>query len=107
MSFLYPRPATSCFKITSMMFCVLGERLLERIANIWQYRQMTGTLYGLCYLLLKLQAGSRQTAGKYLALLIDKLQQEVRILVVDVFDTILLKAAVLRLDLRTLYGFIH
>jgi len=48
-----------------------------------------------------------QSAGKYLSLFIDKLQQKIRILVVDILDAVFLEAAVLGLYFSPLYGFIY
>src|SRR5262245_57343476 len=107
MSFLYPRPATSCFNITSMFVYFIGLRLLERVANVWKQCQVTGTLNSLGDFLLKLQACTCKSARKDLALLVHKLQKEVRIFVVDILYTVLLKAAVFWLNLSALNGFIH
>jgi len=68
---------------------------------------MARALYGLRYFLLKLPACAGEPAGKDLTLLVDKLHKKIRVLVIDVTDTVLLKAAVFRFDLCALDGFIH
>jgi hypothetical protein len=40
-------------------------------------------------------------------LFVDKLQQEIRILIVDVFDAVLLEAAILGLYFCPFYGFVY
>src|SRR5690606_1812020 len=56
---------------------------------------MAGTLYGLGYFPLEFQGSTGEAAGQHLALVIDELQQEVCVFVIDVFDAILFKTAVL------------
>jgi len=63
---------------------------------------MASTLDGLRYLLLVFQTGTGETAGKDLSLFIDELEQKIRVFVVDVPDSILLEAAVLRFRFRPL-----
>ena len=58
---------------------------------------MTRTLHGLCDLLLELLRGTRQSAGKDLALFVEELLEEFAVLVINVLDAELLEAAVLLL----------
>ena len=64
---------------------------------------MTGLLDGLCSFALVLQAGAGQTTRQNLALWVAQHQKEVSILVIDVLDALLAKAAVtlsFRLDVN-------
>lgn len=63
---------------------------------------MTGTLDGLTYFLLILVGSAGDAARQYLALFVHKLQQEVRVLIVYIFNTEFFEAAIL-LALR-IYG---
>ena len=54
---------------------------------------MAGTLDSLSHFLLVFRGCTRDTAGKDLALFVHKLQEEVGILVIDIFDTALLETA--------------
>ena len=56
---------------------------------------MTGFGHGLSYFALELEAGAGDAAGQNAALLVHKLQQEVRVLVINVLNAVLLEAAVL------------
>ena len=56
---------------------------------------MASTLDSLRQFALVLQRGTGDTTGQNLALLVHETQQEIGILVVDVFDAVLLEAAVL------------
>lgn len=56
---------------------------------------MTGFCHGLSHFALEFQAGAGDTAGQQAALLIHKLQQEVRVFVIHVLDAVFLEAAVL------------
>ena len=56
---------------------------------------MTGTLHCLSYTTLELQRSARDAAGKDLTLLVEERLEELRILVVDVFDAATLETAVL------------
>src|SRR5690606_4925963 len=85
----------------------VNVRLLQGIACIGQQREVACALDGLSHLLLKLQTCTGESAGQDLALLVNKLQQEVRILIVNVLDSILLEAAVLGFYLCTLDRFVH
>ena len=55
---------------------------------------MTRTLDGLTDLALVLQGSTGEATGQQFALLVHELHQEIRVLVVDVFDAVLLEAAV-------------
>ena len=55
---------------------------------------MAGTLYGLSHATLEFQRGAGDAAGENLALLVEELLEEFRILVVDVFDSAAFEAAV-------------
>lgn len=62
---------------------------------------MAGLFDGLAYAALVFEAGSSQTAGQNLALLVDQHQQKVGVFVVDVLEALLTEAAVplaLRVD---------
>ena len=66
---------------------------------------MASALDGLGNFLLVLVGGTGDATGKDLALLVDELQQEVSVLIVDVFDAELLEAAVfLALCLYSYWG---
>ena len=56
---------------------------------------MTSTLDCLGYTTLELQRGSCDTTGKDLTLLVQKLLEELRILIVDILDAAALETAVL------------
>ncbi len=56
---------------------------------------MACTLHGLCHAALELQRSAGDTAGKYLALLVEELLEEFGILVVDILDAASLKATIL------------
>ncbi len=56
---------------------------------------MTGTLHCLSYTTLELQRSTCDAAGKDLALLIEELLEELRVLIVDVLDAAALETAVL------------
>lgn len=68
---------------------------------------MAGTLHRLSNFLLKFQACTGKPSGKYLALFIDKFQEEIRVFIVNVLNAILLEAAVLGFDLGPFDGLIH
>ena len=55
---------------------------------------MAGTLNGSSYPALILQAVAGDTARQQFALFVDKLEQKVRVPVIDIFDTELAKTAV-------------
>ena len=55
---------------------------------------MTSTLYCLCHTTLEFERSTGDTAGKYLALLVEELLEEFRILVVDILDATSLKATI-------------
>jgi len=56
---------------------------------------VTGLSHGLRHFALEFQAGAGDAAGQQAALLVHKLQQEVRVFVINVLDAVLLEAAVL------------
>ena len=58
---------------------------------------MASTLNGLGHATLKLQRGAGDASGQDLTLLVEELLEEVGILVIDVFDSAFLEAAVLLL----------
>jgi hypothetical protein len=66
-----------------------------------------GRVLPLSHFFLEFQTRTSKSAREDLALLIDKLQKEVRIFVINVFDSILFKAAVLWFDLCPLNRFVH
>lgn len=55
---------------------------------------MTSTLYCLCHTTLEFERSTGDTSGKYLALLVEELLEEFRILVVDILDATSLKATI-------------
>ena len=55
---------------------------------------MTCTLYGLSHAALVFEGSSRDAARQDLALLVEEFLEELGVLVIDVFDSALLKAAV-------------
>ena len=65
---------------------------------------MAGTFDGLGHLLLELLGSTGQTAGQYLALLVEKLLQEFRVFVIHVFDTRLFEAAIFLFPYVYRYG---
>ena len=55
---------------------------------------MTSTLYCLCHTTLEFERSTGDTAREYLALLVEELLEEFRILVVDILDATSLKATI-------------
>ena len=79
------------------------NRLLQQVGHVRQHRQVAGPFDGGGHFALILQGIAGNPAGKDLALFVDELDQEIGVLVVDVFDAVALEAAVffaLLTDLR-------
>lgn len=55
---------------------------------------MTSTLYCLCHTTLEFERSTGDTAGKYLALLVEELLEEFSVLVIDILDTGFFEAAI-------------
>ena len=55
---------------------------------------MASTLNSLCHSALEFQRGARDAAGKNLALFVEEFLEELRIFVVDIFDTAAFETAV-------------
>lgn len=68
---------------------------------------MSCSFDSLGYFPLKLQAGAGKPSWKDLALLIDKLQQEVGIFIINILDAVLLEPAVFFAVLGSVYGFVY
>jgi len=79
-----------------MCECVVGwgRALLHQVGNERQHTQVAGPLHGGSDTALVFQAIARNTAGQQFALLIDKLKEEIRVFVVDVFDAKFAETAV-------------
>nr|DAF45569.1 MAG TPA: hypothetical protein [Siphoviridae sp. ctBLh2] len=77
--------------------CNVLLKLFHAIGYEGQNGEVTRTLHGLCDLLLELLRGTRQSAGKDLALFVEELLEEFAVLVINVLDAELLEAAVLLL----------
>ena len=69
--------------------------LFQRVGYVGHKSQVTGFSHGLSHFALEFQASARNAAGQHAALLVYKLQKEVRVFVVHVLNTVLLEAAVL------------
>ena len=88
----------------------MSNNLFQRVGYVGHQGQVARLGYCLGYFTLELKAGAGNTTGQDAALLVDELQQEVRVFVVDVLDTGFLKAAVLLtgvLLVQTLVGETH
>jgi hypothetical protein len=83
-----------------MIFITL--QLFEEVGDIREKSEGAGTLDGLRDLALEFEGSTRDAAGKDLALLVEELLEELRVLVIDILDTGLLEAAVFLL--ANLYG---
>jgi hypothetical protein len=83
-----------------MIFITL--QLFEEVSDIREKGDGAGTLDGLRHFALELQGSAGDTAGKDLALLVEELLEELRVLVIDILDAGLLEAAVFLL--ANLYG---
>jgi hypothetical protein len=83
-----------------MIFITL--QLFEEVGDIREESDGAGALDGLRYLALELEGSARDAAGKDLALLVEELLEELRVLVIDILDARLLEAAVFLL--ANLYG---
>jgi hypothetical protein len=83
-----------------MIFITL--QLFEEVSDIREKGEGAGTLHGLGHLALELEGSARDAAGKDLALLVEELLEELRVLVIDILDAGLLEAAVFLL--ANLYG---
>lgn len=65
---------------------------------------MTGTLDGLGHFLLELLRSTGQTAGQNLTLLVQKLLEKFRVLVIHILDTCLLETAIFFFRTSTVTG---
>src|SRR5690606_25309226 len=85
-----PSFLTSCVRITS----ISASSLFQAIGYVRKDCNMPCTLDSLSNFPLILQGSPGNPAGQYLTLFVYKLCKEIRILVVNVFDTVLFKTAV-------------
>ena len=70
------------------------KTLTQAVGHVRHQGQMTGPFDGLGHLALVFEGGTGQTTWQQFALLVDELKQKVRILLVNVTDTILAESAV-------------
>jgi hypothetical protein len=75
-------------------FCRLPSRLLHQVGHIRQHGQMAGALDGGGDAALVFQAVARDAARQQFALLVDKLEQEIGVFVVDMFNAELAETAI-------------
>ena len=73
----------------------MSSGLFQSVSYVGHESQVTGLSHGLSHFALEFEAGASNAAGQQAALLVHKLQQEVRVFVIHVLDTVLLEAAVL------------
>jgi len=72
----------------------MSKNLFQGVGYVRHQGEVAGLSNGLGHFALEFQAGAGEAAGQHAALLVHKLQQEVRVFVVHVLNAVLLEAAV-------------
>lgn len=73
---------------------LITHHSFKQVADKRQHAEVTGAFDGGGYAALILEAVARNAAREEFTLLVDELEQEIRVLVVDVFDAEFAEAAV-------------